>query len=40
MENYELVLLLDSKTKEADRKALLSDLEKNFKDNIISKDDI
>jgi hypothetical protein len=40
MENYELVLLLDSKTKESDRKNFISDLEKNFKDNIISKDEI
>lgn len=40
MENYELVLLLDSKTKESDRKNLINDLEKNFKDNIIGKDEI
>lgn len=40
MENYELVLLLDPKTKESDRKSLISELEKNFKDNIVSKDEI
>lgn len=40
MENYELVLLLDSKTKESDRKSFISDLEKNLKDNIVSKDEI
>ena len=40
MENYELVLLLDSKTKESDRENFINDLEKNFKDNIISKDEI
>jgi len=40
MENYELVLLLDPKTKESDRKNLISDFEKTFKDNIISKDEI
>ncbi|MFZ2718783.1 MAG: hypothetical protein WAZ12_03260, partial [Candidatus Absconditicoccaceae bacterium] len=40
MENYELVLLLDSKTKESDCKSFISDLEKNLKDNIVSKDEI
>ncbi|MEI8253530.1 MAG: hypothetical protein WCG25_07495 [bacterium] len=40
MENYELVLLLDSKTKESDRKDFINDLEKNLKDNIIIKDEI
>ena len=40
MENYELVLLIDSKTKESDRKNFINDLEKIFKDNIIANDEI
>jgi ribosomal protein S6 len=40
MENYELVLLLDSKTKESERNDLITAFEKNFKDNIVLKDEM
>jgi hypothetical protein len=40
MENYELVLLLDPKTKDSDRKNLTNDLEKLFEDGVVSKDEI
>lgn len=40
MENYELVLLLDSSVKEADREKFLSDFESKFKDYIVQKDNI
>ena len=40
MENYELVLLLDPKTKDSDRKNLTNDLEKLLEDGVVSKDEI
>ncbi len=40
MENYELVLLLDPKTKDSDRKNLTNDLEKILEDGVVSKDEI
>ncbi len=40
MQKYELVLLLDYQAQDADRKDLLSKFEKDFKDNILKKDDM
>jgi len=40
MNNYELVLLLDNQSKDSDRKELLSKFEKDFKENILKKDDM
>ncbi len=40
MQKYELVLMLDYKGQDSDRKDLLSKFEKSFKDNILKKDDI
>lgn len=40
MQKYELVLMLKSQIQESERKELLSKLEKDFKDNILLKDEI
>ena len=40
MQKYELVIMLDYQAQDADRKDLLSTFEKDFKDNVIKKDDI
>lgn len=40
MQKYELVIMLDYQAQDADRKDLLSRFEKDFKDNVIKKDDL
>ena len=40
MQKYELVLMLKSQVQESERSELLSKLEKDFKDNILLKDDM
>lgn len=40
MQKYELVLMLDYQLQDSDRKDLVSKFEKDFKDNIIKKDDL
>ena len=40
MQKYELVLMLKSQVQESERNDLLSKLEKDFKDNILLKDDM
>ena len=40
MVKYDLVLLLDAKLSETERKKLITDMEKTFKKNILDEDDI
>ena len=40
MQKYELVLMLKSQIQESERNELLSKIEKDFKDNILLKDEI
>jgi ribosomal protein S6 len=40
MQKYELVLMLKSQIQESERNELLSKIEKDFKDNILLKDEM